>query len=131
MHELPLCIDLSIRRACGFASLAIGTVMLALSFDLPLALRSGAAMTGLLCCALLFVAWRTPRRDVRRTEFWSLFADRNPGIVAHADAARLHAAARRIWRERLVWHADRIGLAAVGLWAGAAIAAVLRAAAAP
>jgi hypothetical protein len=127
MHEIPLCIDLSIRRACGFVSLAIATVMLALSFDLPLALRSGAAMTGVLCCALLVLAWRSSRRDVRRTEFWSIFAERNPEIVAQADAARLQAAARRIWQERLVWHAERIGLAALVLWAGAGIAALARA----
>lgn len=127
MHEMPLCIDLSIRRACGFFSLGIATVMIALSFDMALALRSGAAMTGFLCCALLVLAWRSTRRDVRRTEFWCIFAARNPEIVARADAARLQAAARRIWQQRLMWHAERIGLAALVLWAGAGIAALLRA----
>jgi hypothetical protein len=126
MHEIPIFVDLSIRRACGFVSLAIGTVMLALSFDMPLALRSGAAMTGFLCCALIFLAWRTPQRDVRRTEFWSLFAAHNPEVVAQTDAARLQATARRIWHQRLIWHAERIGLAAVALWAGAGIAALIR-----
>jgi hypothetical protein len=127
MDEIPLYVDLSIRRACGFAALAIGTVMLALSFDMPLALRSGAAMMGFLCCVLLFIAWRSPRRDVRRTEFWSMFAASNPEIVAQADAARLQAAARRIWYERLMWHAERIGLAALVLWVGAGLAALVRA----
>jgi hypothetical protein len=126
MHEIPLFVDLSIRRACGFVSLAIATVMLSLSFDMPLALRSGAAMTGFLCCALIFLAWRSPRRDVRRTEFWSMFAAHYPEILARADAARLQAAAQRIWRQRLIWHAERIGFAALALWAGAGIAALIR-----
>ncbi|CAH0230433.1 hypothetical protein ROS9278_02637 [Roseomonas sp. CECT 9278] len=127
MHEIPLCIDLSIRRACGFFSLAIATVMIALSFDMALALRSGAAMTGFLCCGLLVLAWRSSVRDVRRTEFWCIFAARNPEIVAQADAARLQETARRIWQRRLMWHAERIGAAALALWAGAGIAAFVRA----
>lgn len=126
MHEIPLCVDLSIRRACGFFSLAIATVMIALSFDLPLALRSGAAMTGFLCCVLLVLAWRASARDVRRTEFWCIFAARNPEIVAQMDAARLHAAARSIWQQRLMWHAERIGLVAILLWLVAGVAALTR-----
>jgi hypothetical protein len=126
MHEIPLCIDLSIRRACGFVALGIGTVMLALSFDMPLALRSGAAMMGAMCGVLLLIAWRSSRRDVRRTEFWAIFAARNPELLARGDMARLQALARRVWRERLVWHAERIGIAAIALWAGAVVAALLR-----
>jgi hypothetical protein len=126
MHEIPFCIDLSIRRACGFVALAIGTVMLALSFDMPLALRSGAVMTAALCGVLLLLAWRSSRRDVRRTEFWSIFAARNPDILAAGDVARIQATARRLWRERLLWHAERIGAAALVLWAGALVAALLR-----
>ena len=128
MHVIPLLVDLSIRRACGFAFLAIGTVMLSLSFDLPLALRSGADMTGLVCCALVFLAWRSRRCDVRHTEFWSMFAARNPEVLAQGDRARLQEAARRIWRQRLIWHAERIGVVAVVLWAGAAAGAMVRAA---
>jgi hypothetical protein len=126
MDEIALYADLSIRRACGFAALAIGTVMLALSFDMPLALRSGAAMMGVMCGVLLVLAWRSPRRDVRRTEFWSMFAASNPDLVTRGDAARLQAAARRIWHARLIWHAERVGLAALALWAGAGLAMLSR-----
>jgi hypothetical protein len=126
MEILRTLVDLSIRRACGFASLAIGMVMLALSFDLPLALRTGAAMTSILCVALAVMAWRSPRQDVRRTEFWVLFASTHPEMLAAMDPARLRASAHRIWRERLVWHADRIGLASLVLWAVAGLATLLR-----
>jgi hypothetical protein len=126
MDEIALYADLSIRRACGFAALAIGTVMLSLSFDMPLALRSGAAMMGVMCGVLLLLAWRSPRRDVRRTEFWSMFAASNPDLVTRDDAARLQAVARRIWQARLVWHAERVGLAALALWAGAGLAMLAR-----
>jgi hypothetical protein len=122
MEELPLLADLAIRRACGFGSLAIGTVMLSLSFDLPLAFRTGASLTSIFCCALVLLAWRANRRDVRRTEFWAMFAARNPQLVAGRDTARLQATARRVWHDRLVWHAERVGLAAVALWIGAGIA---------
>ncbi len=126
MDEITLYVDLSIRRACGFAALAIGTVMLSLSFDMPLALRTGAALMGVMCAVLLVMAWRCPRRDVRRTEFWSMFAASNPELVARADAARLQARARRIWHARLMWHAERVGLAALALWAGAGVALLAR-----
>lgn len=127
MESLQTLADLSIRRACGFALLAVGMVMLALSFDLPLAFRTGASMTSILCGVLAFMGWRSPRRDVRRTEFWVMFAATNPDLVATRDTRRLQATARRIWRDRLVWHADRVGLAALALWAGAGLATLLQA----
>jgi hypothetical protein len=127
MEELPVFADFCIRRACAFASLAIGTVMLALSFDLPLAFRTGASMTSILCGVLAFMAWRSPRRDVRRTEFWAMFAASNPELITPRGTGHLQAVARRVWRDRLVWHAERIGLAALALWVGAGLATLLQA----
>jgi len=120
MDSLTVAADLSIRRACGFAGLAIACVMLALTFDLALALRIGGDMVGLLCLGLLFAAWRAPRRDLRHSEVWSLLPET-------ADAARLRQGTRderqtllsAVLRARLMWHAERIGAVAVGLWAAA------------
>jgi hypothetical protein len=128
MEELRVYADIAIRRACGFAGLAIGTVMLSLSFDLPLACRTGAVLTALMCGLLALLAWRAPR-DVRRTEFWSMFAASHPGLATDGDGRRIRALARQVWRDRLVWHAERVGLAALGLWAMAGLtmlAAALR-----
>jgi hypothetical protein len=83
-------------------------------------------MMAAMCGALLLIAWRSSRRDVRRTEFWSIFAARNPDVLARGDVARIQATARRLWRERLLWHAERIGIAALVLWAGAGVAALVR-----
>lgn len=108
--------DLSIRRACGFAALGIGTVMLALSHDLALAFRSGGDLTALVCLAMLLQAWRAPRRDVRDLELWSLLPG-TPGAYARnlprTEAQRLLG---RVMRERLLRHAEWAGMLAVGFW---------------
>lgn len=108
--------DHSIRRACGFAGLGIGTVMLALSFELPLAFRSAGALTAVLCLGLLAAAWRAPRRDMRRSELWAML----PGTAAEfarglprAEAQRLLAG---VLRARLIWHAERAAILALGFW---------------
>jgi hypothetical protein len=117
MDILPILADLSIRRACGFAALAIGTVMLALSYDMALALRSGAVLASLMCGVLWAMAWGTPLRDIRRTELWSMLAAERRHLTLGPDAPRLRALASRVLRDRLVWHGERIAVAALALWA--------------
>ena len=117
MADLETLADIPIRRACGFAGLAIGTTMLALSFDLAAAFRSGGAMAAILCLGLALAAWRTPRRDMRRTEFWSLVTANATASLLHGlPTSRAQALLAEVMRRRLLWHADRIGLAALGLW---------------
>ncbi|MBX9700149.1 MAG: hypothetical protein K2X74_11980 [Acetobacteraceae bacterium] len=128
METLTALADHSIRRACGFAGLGIATTMLAFSFDLPLAFRTAGAMTAVLCLGLLWAAWRAPRRDLRRSELWALL----PGTTAEfartlprGEAQRLLAG---VLRRRLIWHAERVGLAALGFWGLAMLAWLLAAA---
>ena len=52
MDTIRALADQSIRRACAFASLGIAVVMLALSFDILLACRAGAALAGAATFAL-------------------------------------------------------------------------------
>lgn len=69
--------ELSVRRACGFAALAIGTLMVGLSADPMLALRGGAVSSTLLGTVLLFKALRARQTDYRRTELWILLDRRH------------------------------------------------------
>jgi hypothetical protein len=101
--------DLSIRRGCGFAGLAVGTVMLAF-FDLVLSLRSGAALVALLCLALAAAAWWAPRRDMRQSELWILLSGTADDLLRRLPRARAQALLAGVLRERLLWHADRAGL---------------------
>ncbi len=126
MEIIQTLADISIRRACGFAALGIGTVMLALSFDVALALRSGAVLTTMAWGVIRLLAWWCPRRDVRETELWSMLAAERLYLTRGPEAPRTLALAGRILRERLVWHGERVGLAAVALWAAAGLAALPR-----
>lgn len=116
MDILQTLADISIRRACGFAALGIGTVMLALSYDLELAFRSGAILTSIACGVIWLFAWWSPRRDVRETELWSMLAHERLYLTRGPEAPRVQVLAGRVLHERLVWHAERIALAAMVLW---------------
>jgi hypothetical protein len=103
--------DLVIRRALGFASLAIALVVLSLSFQWALALRSGAMLVTLLWLIVLLKLTYVPRQDMRQSEIWLMVADR------HApDALPMQNAMRQAFASRLRWHADRIGAVAICLW---------------
>lgn len=125
MEILQTLADLSIRRACGFAALAIAVVMLALSFDLVLAFRSGAVLTSLLCGIVWAMALWSPRRDMRSTEMWMLLRQERLFLTRGAQAPRTMALARQVLRDRLTWHGERIAVAAMALWlfTGVAMAA--------
>jgi hypothetical protein len=125
MEFMQRCADTSIRRACAFTALGIAMVMLALSYDLLLALRSGAVLTTLTLVVVWLLAWCAPRRDVRSTEAWMLFVAERPYLTAGPDAAQLRMLAARMLRDRLVWHADRIAVAALVLWCCVGLAAIL------
>jgi len=66
MERIIAVADQTIRRACGFAAFAVGATMLALSFDLVLALRVGAVMTTAVGVVLFVQSVRAPQSDVRR-----------------------------------------------------------------
>jgi hypothetical protein len=62
----------SVGRACGFAGLAIGCVMVGLSFDPPQMMRAGAILTLLLAIALCLKAGMASKQDYRGTETWMM-----------------------------------------------------------
>ena len=111
MERLEAFADLVIRRACGFASLAILVVMLSFSFQFLLALSAGAILVTLVWLVLLVKLALVPRQDMRRSELWLMLADR------HApDARPMQAVLRQAYAARLRWHADRAGAFAALLW---------------
>jgi hypothetical protein len=103
--------DLVIRRALGFAVLAIVLVVLSLSFQLALALRSGAILVALVWLILLLKLAYVPSQDMRQSEIWLMVAERHS-----PDALPMQAAMRTAFAARLRWHADKIGAFAISLW---------------
>lgn len=116
--------DVSIRRAIGFVSLAVGVVMIALSFEPVLSLRTGAEMSAFLVIGLALAGWRAPHRNLRHSEVYALLRD--AGLPRGRLAAReTQEAMGEVLRTRLYWHAERVGWAAMALWAAAVLLWVL------
>lgn len=76
--------EMATARACGFAGLGIVAVMVGLSFDPLLALKSGAILLSMLTAVLHFLALRAPTVPYKRTEVWLMIeaSDRPPEAVA-------------------------------------------------
>lgn len=126
MNLLQAVADHSIRRALGFVGLAVGMVLLSLSFDAVLALRASADLLGVVCAVMLFLAWRAPRQNMRHTEMWTLLQDNAPEFVRSLRQKDAQDVVSRVMRERLVWHAERIGAVALAFWVLSALVALVR-----
>lgn len=117
-------VDLSIRRACAFATLAIVLVVTSLMFDPVLALRVGGAASTLVAMALFVAAWRAPRRDVRDTEIYGLLRSANPPL-AYLSEPGTKAQIAAVLRERLLWHAERALYVPLVFWGLALVLALV------
>ncbi len=62
--------ELSVGRACAFGGIAIGTFMIGLITDPPLAFVSGGVLTLLACFILILKANLASNRPYKRTELW-------------------------------------------------------------
>jgi hypothetical protein len=76
--------ELSVRRACGFAALAIVTLMIGLSANPVIALKAGAVSSTLVGVVLFIKSLRSQQTDYRRTELWILLDRRHDLPEAHA-----------------------------------------------
>ena len=72
MDKIRNAAEISVARACGFAALGISVVVLALSYDLSLALRAGAILTLMLLAVLVYRGHAAPNQDYKRTEVYLL-----------------------------------------------------------
>ncbi|WP_198376060.1 hypothetical protein [Neoroseomonas rubea] len=126
MEQLRIAADLSIRRACGFGGLGIGCTMLALAYDFPLSLRIGGDLMAIGCAIMLLAAWWVPYRDLRHAEVWYLMPQWAFDALRSRPRAEWHAMVARVLRARMLWHAERVGAAALVLWGAGWITASLR-----
>lgn len=103
--------DISIRRAIGFAYIAIGTTMAGMAFDGYLAVKTGAVLSTGVAAALGLKAMRAPRRPYKHTELW-IIVDKDHGLPE----ARAQDVIGHVLRERYLWHAQLIAGVAALLW---------------
>lgn len=74
----------SLGRACGFAGLFVFVLMVGLSFDPPLAARTGGLIGFGVVGLLLVYGLRAPSRPYQRTEAWLILPKdhRPPPLIA-------------------------------------------------
>ena len=67
--------ELSVRRGCGFALMAIVTAMVGFSSEPWIAVRSGAVFVLIAAVVLFWKGWTARKRNYRRTEVWLMIED--------------------------------------------------------
>ena len=118
--------DHGIRRALGFAGLAVALTVFALAFDPVLALRTGAVLTAAVWAFLWLAALRAPHRDVRRTELWMMLSGAQADAVRRLLRGNAQDLLGTLLRDRLLWHADRVAVVALCFWTTALLVALKR-----
>ena len=113
--------DVSIRRGCGFAILAIWSAMMGMSVDMVIAAKSGALLVTLMGVVLLAKSFRAPAKSYRRTEVWILLDKRHD-----LPETRAQAVIGSIMREHYLWHAQVVAGIALALWLTALALLLLR-----
>ena len=72
--------ELSVRRGCGFALMAIVTAMVGFSGEPWIAVRSGAMFVLIAAVILFWRGWHARQRDYRHTEVWLMIEDTPPAL---------------------------------------------------
>jgi hypothetical protein len=103
--------EVSIRRACGFGFVAIGTMMVGMAWDIPLAVKSGAVLVSFMAAVLWWKAHQAPTRNYRDTEVF-LLMDRRHDFPE----ARAQQVFGSVLRDCYLRHATYIAGMAVLLW---------------
>jgi hypothetical protein len=67
--------ELSVRRGCGFAAIAIGSAMVGAASQPSVCFRVGAGFAMLTALVLYWRGRRAPTRNFRRTEVWLMMDD--------------------------------------------------------
>jgi hypothetical protein len=73
--DIRRCAELSVRRGCGFALMAIVTAMVGFSGEPWIAVRSGAVFVLIAALVLFWRGWTARSRNYRRTEVWLMIED--------------------------------------------------------
>ncbi|MCW5748667.1 MAG: hypothetical protein KIT36_20930 [Alphaproteobacteria bacterium] len=67
--------EVSVRRGCGFALIAIFSAMVGASAEPDICFRLGAALAALMTVVLYWRGRTAPTRNFRRTEVWLMIED--------------------------------------------------------
>ena len=67
--------ELSVKRGCGFAAMAIVTAMVGFSSEPWIAVRAGAVFVVIAAVILFWKGWSARTRNYRRTEVWLMIED--------------------------------------------------------
>lgn len=67
--------ELSVRRGCGFALMAIATAMVGFSSEPWIAVRAGSVFVVIAAVVLFWRGWTARARNYRRTEVWLMIED--------------------------------------------------------
>jgi len=67
--------ELSVRRGCGFALMAIVTAMVGFSGEPWIAVRCGAVFVLIAAVVLFWKGWTARSRNYRHTELWLMIED--------------------------------------------------------
>jgi hypothetical protein len=67
--------ELSVRRGCGFALMAIVTAMVGFSGEPWIAVRAGAMFVLIAAVVLFWRGWTARHRNYRHTEVWLMIED--------------------------------------------------------
>lgn len=73
--DIRRCAELSVRRGCGFALMAIVTAMVGFSGEPWIAVRAGAIFVLIAAVVLFWKGWSARRRNYRHTEVWLMIED--------------------------------------------------------
>ena len=73
--DIRRCAELSVRRGCGFALLAIVTALVGFSGEPWIAVRAGAIFVLIAAVVLFWKGWSARRRNYRHTEVWLMIED--------------------------------------------------------
>jgi hypothetical protein len=72
MDRIERLAELTVGRGLAFVALAIGTLMIGLSYEAALCFQVGALLATLTAVVLAFRAWEAPSRNIRHTELYVL-----------------------------------------------------------
>jgi hypothetical protein len=121
MDRIEYLADVIVRRGCGFALLAICMVMLGLSYDLLLFLKSGAILEALHGSVLGLFAYNAPRWNHKSTELWVLL-NKGADLPPNYPPEQL----LEVLRKTYLRYAEMAGVVTLALCIGAAIVWVVR-----
>lgn len=121
MDRIEYLADITVRRGCSFVLLAICTVMLGLSYDLLLCLKSGAILQALHGSMLGLFAYNAPKWNHRSTELWVLL-NKGADLPPNYPPEQL----LEVLRKTYLRYAEMAGVVTLALCTGALIVWMVR-----